>query len=191
MPGCNHGVGLCRRPRRSAPAAVSHADEGGVGRAVLGSAGGGGGGRLARRWGLQPSPSRRGEALLQGLWPICVGLRPERRKGRCAHAPNGHTPVAGDGCFGRAFRLHSAAPGSFVGFEKVGTALAASVGFAVRVLCGAGEDLCGGKAGEGAVLGPRAKCPRVREFATACARAVAKGGPPGGPILGTVCVFAA
>ena len=37
--------------------------------------------------------------------------------------------------------------------KQVGTALVPSVGSALRVLCGAGADVCSGKAGEGAALG--------------------------------------
>ena len=76
------------------------------------------------------------------------------KKGRSAHAPNHHTPVAGDGSCWGAFRpIFISAPGCDVGFDKVGMALAASVGFAVRVLWGAGTHVWGGKAGEGAGLG--------------------------------------
>ena len=65
-----------------------------------------------------------------------------------------HTPVAGDGSCWGAFRpIFISAPGCDVGFDKVGMALAASVGFALRVLWGAGTHVWGGKAGEGAGLG--------------------------------------
>ena len=53
-----------------------------------------------------------------------------------------------------AFRpIFISAHGCDVGFDKVGMALAASVGFAVWVLWGAGTHVWGGKAGEGAGLG--------------------------------------
>ena len=67
---------------------------------------------------------------------------------------NHHTPVAGNGsCWGAFFPIITSAPGCDVGFDKVGMALAASVGSAVRVLCGAGSHVWGGQSGEGAGLG--------------------------------------
>ena len=44
-------------------------------------------------------------------------------------------------------------------------AVAALVDSAVCFLCGPGEELCGGKAGEGAALGSRAWSPQFRDLA--------------------------